>query len=60
MAKFYGKKGKSMGKLPDQVIMKDYPKSPYGLKGGYGDTMEYIDSVASQNSAKLNKSMKKK
>ena len=54
MPKYYGDM-KGMGKPPEGLVMKDYPKVPIGCKEGYRDGMEGIDVLAKQNNKQINK-----
>jgi len=60
MAKYYGDKKskmapKGMGKPPEQLVMKDYPKAVYNGPEDYNDTREGIDMLAKDNHKQMMK-----
>ena len=65
MGKYYGKKsgnkkgmmsgGKGFANLPQEKVMKEYPKGSYGAAEGYYDTREGIDMYAKSNHKQMMK-----
>lgn len=46
--------GHDFANLPQEKMMKDYPKAEYGING-YNDTREGIDMLAKDNHKQLQK-----
>jgi len=57
MKKYHGdkKEMKGMGKPPEKLIMKDYPKASYGGPEKYNDSREGIDMLAKDDNKQMNK-----
>lgn len=62
MAKYYGEKkskmapmSKGFANLPEEKVMKEYPKASYGAREDYNDTREGIDMLARDNAKQMNK-----
>jgi hypothetical protein len=45
----------SFANMPEEKVMKEYPKADYGLDGDYKDTIEGIDMFAKENAKKIRK-----
>lgn len=55
--KYYGGKG-SFANMPQEKMMKSYPKQAYGNYGKYQDSMESIDAFGRECVGKLQKQKK--
>lgn len=55
MAKKYHGEKKGMGRPPEKLVMKDYPKAVFGCAEKYNDSLEGIDMLAKSNKKQINK-----
>lgn len=46
---------KYFANMPDKVVMKEYPKPPYGLEDYYDDNPAGIDELAVDNYKRVNR-----
>lgn len=53
--KYHGVGKSGMGKPPEQLVMRDYPKAVYGSAERYNDSREGLDMLAKDNHKQMMK-----